>query len=168
MVILAGCGGTAPPTGAGGDFEISWTGVDTGTIAVPGRAEWCAGGRLLEIVGLSGDTGAAIVLYPVDSIEPDSMPVRAPGVQAVRPEATMALRIFGEAAVLGFRGYDGMVLVEESGQGRISGRFEADMRGVREVGEARVEGSFSGIPVRSSNQPCTADTTSILGDTALR
>lgn len=151
----------------GGNFEISWTGADTGAIAVPGRAEWCEEGRLLEIVGLTGDTGVAILLYPIDSLEPDSFPVRAPVGEALRPEARIALRVFGDVAVLGFRGYDGMVQLEESGGGRISGRFEADMSGLNE-GEMQAEGSFSGIPVRPSDLACVADTISVMGDTALR
>jgi hypothetical protein len=168
---LAGCG--AEPAlevaDGGGTFTIDWMGQDTGRFEAPARAEWCEEGRMLEIVSLVGDTGAALALYPRDSLVADSMPVYDPSLGPPgRPAAGVALRVFGQVSVYAGQSRSGWLALEKADRNSVTGHFEAELRGVREPVDATVRGSFRNVPVRPAATPCVPDSSGISSDTALR
>jgi len=153
----------------GGAFTIEWMGQDTGSFEAPARAEWCEEGRMLEIVSLLGDTGAALVVYPRDSLVADSLPVYDPSLGLPgRPAAGVALRVFGQVSIYAGQSRDGWLVLEKAGGNVVSGRFEAGLRGVREQVDAAVRGRFSNVPVTPATTPCVPDSAGISSDTALR
>lgn len=94
-------------------------------------AEWCDVRRALEIRGVSGDTGLGLVLYPVDTIDADSYRIVLPeGADTLAPAAAIALRVFSPNTIQGYQGDSGMVALERSEDGEISGVFEARARSV--------------------------------------
>lgn len=170
-VALVACGAEPPLEVAegGGTFTVEWMGEDTGSFEAPARAEWCEEGRLLEIVSLLGDTGVALVLYPRDSLVADSLPVYDPSLGPPgRPAAGVALRVFGRVSIYAGQSRSGWLALEKAGRNSVSGRFEAELRGVREPVDATVRGSFRNVPVGPATTPCVPDSSGISSDTALR
>lgn len=156
-----------------GQLEARWSGADSGRISAPAAAEWCPQRLLLEIRAIRGDTGLAMVLYPVDTIlSGDSYPVVAPTrADSGRPSASVALRLFAPTAIKGYQGDSGAVLLERSGSGQISGRMAARARSVQGGKPVRLNGKFDRIAVMPQERGCipeppdtasdtTADTTS--------
>ncbi len=171
VMLCAACG--AEPAlevaGGAGTFTVDWMGQDTGSFEAPARAEWCEEGRMLEIVSLLGDTGVAIALYPRDSLMADSLPVYDPSLGPPgRPAAGVALRVFGQVSIYAGQSRSGWLVLEQAGHDRVSGRFAAELRGVRDPVDAAVRGSFRNVPVTPATTPCTPDSTGISSDTALR
>ena len=152
-LVLAGCG-----RGSGGDggprLIVAWTGADTGTMAAPVVAEWCDSLRALEIRGVRGDSGIAMVLYPREAIGADSFPVVAPErADTSRPAAAVGARWFAETSIKGFQADSGDVVLREAGA-RVSGRVRAGMRSVTDGARLELEGTFEGVPVVPAAREC--------------
>lgn len=171
VVLCAACG--AEPAleiaDGGGTFRVDWMAQDTGSFEAPARAEWCEKGKMLEIVSLRGDTGAALAVYPRDSLAADSLPVYDPSLGPPgRPAAGVALRVFGQVSIYAGQSRSGWLVLEKAGGNTVSGRFEAELRGVREPVDGTVRGRFSNVPVTPAIAPCVPDSAGISSDTALR
>jgi hypothetical protein len=110
---------------------------------------------LLEIRGISGDTGIALAIYPKDSVTPGKYRLIDPArAESLPPAAALALRWAAKTAVKGFRGESGSVSVERSGSGALSGRVAAAARSVTDTQSLAIEGSFSGLVIRSQPGKC--------------
>ena len=137
---------------AGGDERaprliVAWTGSDTGKLAARVVAEWCDSLQALEIRGVQGDSGLALLLYPRGALRADSYPVLLPDrADSTRPSAAVAARWFGETSLKGFQGERGAVVLTEGGT-RVSGRVQARMRSINDAARLQLEGTFTGVPV---------------------
>jgi hypothetical protein len=141
-----------------GRLEAQWAGADSGKISAQATAEWCAERLLLEVRAIQGDTGLAMALYPVDSIESDSYPVVDPTrADSVRPSASLGLRLFSQTAVKGYRGDSGAVLLVRSSSGRLSGKVTARVRGVPNGEEVRLSGNFDRVAMLPQERGCVAE-----------
>lgn len=152
LVALAACSRPASSP-AVARLEADWTGSDTGRMAGAARAEWCDTLGVLEIRAAKGDSGIAVAIFPADSVRPDSYPVVMPArADSARPAAGVALRLFAETAIKGFRGDSGSVIIETMGPGGVSGRFAAGVRSVTTPERLTLRGTFHGVrPVRAGN-----------------
>jgi hypothetical protein len=100
-------------------------------MAAPMTAEWCAERRLLEIRGVAGDTGVAVLLYSVDTIDADTYRVVRPeGADTLAPAAAVALRVFTSNTIQGYQGDSGSVALDYGKNGELSGVIEARARSV--------------------------------------
>ena len=148
----AGCrtSGSAP---GGPRLTARWTGADTAEFSARAEAEWCDSLHLLEIRAAGGDTGVGIALYPPDTIEAGTYPIRRPEVAdtTLPPSAAMGLRWFSKAAVLGFQGDSGELTLERRPDGSLAGRFTAAARPLVGNGRLHVTGSFDALrPTRAA------------------
>lgn len=163
LCVTVACNGSSW-SAIGGRLEARWTGADTGKMAAPSSAEWCADRRVLEIRSVQGDTGLAVVLYPLDTIEADTYRVVHPEARdSGAPSAGVALRLFASNAVQGYQGDSGNVVLQ-SKSGALSGTLEARARSVVNGQQLRVSGKFQDIVVAPQSRGCapasadTADT----------
>jgi hypothetical protein len=160
---MAACGKWESPQSQAGRLDAGWTGADSGTISAHAAAEWCADRLLLEIRAIQGETGLAMALYPVDTIVSDSYPVVEPTrADSARPSASVALRLFSQTAIEGYQGDSGMVLLERSSSGRLSGSLTARARSVLKGERIRLRGRFERVAVLPQERGCIpepADTT---------
>ena len=156
--ILTACSGTPPkPTGESGRLEARWTGADTGAMAAPATAEWCDERRALEIRGVQGDTGLALVLYPVDSIEADTYRVVRPdGADTLAPAAGIALRLFQPNSIQGYQGDSGTVVLERAESGELSATLSARARSAVNGQLITLSGSVRGLTVMPQTRGCGA------------
>ncbi|HEY8196730.1 MAG TPA: hypothetical protein VIG04_07115 [Gemmatimonadales bacterium] len=141
-----------------GRLAAQWAGADSGKISAPATAEWCAARLRLEVRAIQGDTGLAVALYPVDSIESDSYPVLDPTrADSVRPSASVGLRLFSQTAVKGYRGDSGAVLLVRLSSGRLSGKVTAWVRGVPNREQVTLSGKFDRVAVLPQERGCVAE-----------
>ncbi|MEP7227943.1 MAG: hypothetical protein ABI785_11315 [Gemmatimonadales bacterium] len=155
LTLLTACDVRESQRAQAGRLEAEWTGADSGKISTPAAAEWCAERRWLEIRAIQGDTGLAMALYPMDSIESDSYPVVDPArADSVRPSASLGLRLFSQTAVKGYRGDSGAVLLVRSRSGRLSGKVTARVRGVPNGEQVRLSGKFDRVAVLPQERGC--------------
>ena len=151
---LAGCDRFSGAGDAGPRLIVAWTGSDTGSMAARVVAEWCDSLRALEIRGVHGDSGLALVLYPRETVRPDSYPVVSPErADSTRPSAAVGARWFAETSIKAFQGDRGEVVVSEAG-GQVSGRVRARMRSVNDGSRLELEGPFEGVPVTPATGEC--------------
>ena len=158
IALAAGCWGSVeePITGR---LEARWTGPDTGQVSAPATAEWCPERRLLEIRAIYGDTGVAMVLYPLDTIDADTYRVVSPaGADSLAPSAAVALRLFSPTAIKGYQGDSGNVVLKRSGSGELSGTLGARSRSVLNGELLRITGEFRDIVVEPQTRGCLPET----------
>jgi hypothetical protein len=164
LTLLTACDARESQHAQAGRLEAEWAGADSGKISTPATAEWCAERLWLEIRAIQGDTGLAVALYPVDSIESDSYPVVDPTrADSVRPSASLGLRVFSQTAVKGYRGDSGAVLLARSSSGQLSGTVTARVRGVPNGEQVRLSSKFDRVAVLPQERGCvpeSPDTTS--------
>lgn len=147
-VLLAGCKGKE--SGAG-TIDVSWIGSDTGRIAAPAVAHWCAGDSTLEIIGIAADSGAALALFPADTVTPGKYPVGSPTRDLTRPRAGVALRRFGENMVLGYYSRSGVVSLDSLDP--FAGTVEATLQNLSSGEQVTLSGGFHGIRL-SADSSC--------------
>jgi hypothetical protein len=103
-------------------LEVRWTGRDTGRLESRAQAFWCPGVARLEIRGVQGDAGAGLVLYArsESSAAPESgaYPVfdPLPDTGTPRPGSAVALRLFTQTLIKGYRGDSGSVALARRGR----------------------------------------------------
>lgn len=170
LSLVAGCNRSANPDDGGGRLEARWTGADSGRLAASTTAEWCGERRALEIRAVQGDTGLAMVLYPLDSVEADTYLVSQPeAADSLAPSAGVALRLFSTNAVQGYQGDSGSVVLEQSKSGELSGRLAVSARSVVNGRQLMLSGKFQGLIVMPQSRGCgpdAADSTEADADSA--
>jgi hypothetical protein len=158
ICVSTACGRSASP-GRSGRVDASWTGADSGRIATRVASEWCPERRLLEIRAIQGDTGLAVVLYPVDTIEPDTYRVVLPeSADTSPPAAAVALRVFSSNAVQGYQGDSGSVVMDRSSSGALSGTVEARLRSAVNGQLLTISGRLRDLVVVPQHRGCGEDT----------
>lgn len=163
--LAAGCWGSVEPPGQSGRLEARWIGPDSGQVSAPATAEWCPDRRLLEIRAAFGDTGFAMVLYPLDTVEADTYRILPPaGADSMAPSASVALRLFSANAIKGYQGDSGNVVVNRSGSGELSGTVDARSRSVLNGELLRITGKFRDLAVVPQTRGCSSDSTDDLSD----
>jgi hypothetical protein len=161
-VLLAGC--NRQETGAG-RIEVSWTGSDTGRIAAPAVAHWCASDSTLEITGIEADSGAALALFPADTVIAGRYPVGSPTRDLTRPRAGVALRRFGENMVLGYYSRSGVVSLDSLDP--YAGTVEATLQNLSSGEQVTLSGGFHGIRL-SADSSCRSRPDSNPPDSGIR
>ncbi len=138
-------------------LEAEWSGQDTAKVSGPATAEWCDSLHLLQIQGFRGDTGVAIVLYPVKQFQAGRFPVAPPAkADSSPPAAAVALRWFAETSIRGFQGDSGVVVVEQTRPGVYAGTFDAKAHSVTDGGRLAIRGSFRELTMRPASRGCTS------------
>lgn len=138
-------------------LDLRWAGptVDSAHVSVPASAEWCDSLRTVQIQGLRGDTGIAILVYPVKEFGPGRFPVVPPArADTAPPAAAVAIRWFAETAVRGFQGDSGAVIVRQDRAGSYTGTFELAAHSVTDPAHITIRGSFRGLTVRPGRREC--------------
>ncbi|HEY8258990.1 MAG TPA: hypothetical protein VIG08_15125 [Gemmatimonadales bacterium] len=157
--LATGCGKPPDTKSEGSVLEALWTVVkgDSARVRGPATAEWCDSLRLVQIQSLRGDTGIAIVLYPVKEFGAGRYPVVPPDrADSVPPAAAVAIRWFAETSIRGFQGDSGEVVVREDRPGAYAGTFTARARSVTDGSRLTLSGSFGGLTVRPGGRRCVA------------
>lgn len=155
LSLAAACRGSAEKAAQTGRLEARWTGSDSGQVSASATAEWCSDRRLFEIRAVHGDTGFAMVLYPVDTIDADTYRVVRPaGADSLAPSAAVALRLFSPTVIKGYQGDSGNVVLKRSGSGELSGTVEARSRSVLNADLVRITGKFRDIVVVPQTRGC--------------
>ncbi len=169
VVLAAGCGGSAKEPGRqSGHLEAHWIGPDTGQLSASATAEWCSVGRRLEIRAISGDTGFAMVLYPLDSIDADTYRVVPPaGADSLAPSAAVALRLFSLNAIKGYQGDSGNVVLKRSSSGELSGTVAARSRSVLNTQVLEIAGDFEDLVVAPQTRGCSPESLADSADAEL-
>jgi len=135
---------------------VAWTGSDTGAMAARVVAEWCDSLRMLEVRGVSGDSGLSIAIYPRAAIQADSYPVLLPDrADSTRPSSAVGARWFAETSIRGYQGDRGAVVLDEA-NARVSGRLQARMRSVNDGGRLDLEATFRGVRVVPATRGCVS------------
>lgn len=158
-VLAAGCSKPSDAKIEGPQLEARWTvvGGDSATVRGPATAEWCDSLRLVQLQTLRGDTGVAIVLYPVKELAAGKFPIVPPDhADSAPPAAALAIRWFEETSIRGFQGDSGEVVVSQDGPGTFAGTFVSRGRSVTEGSHLMLKGSFSGVTVRPGGRGCVA------------
>ncbi|MBA3443589.1 MAG: hypothetical protein H0T58_01870 [Gemmatimonadales bacterium] len=168
--LAAGCNSSVNQDDGAGRLEARWTGADSGRLAASTTAEWCGERRALEIRAVQGDTGLAMVLYPLDSIEADTYLVSQPeAADSLAPSAGVALRLFSTNSVQGYQGDSGSVVLTQSSSGELSGRLAVSARSVVNGRPLTLTGKFQGLVVMPQSRGCgpdAADSTETYADSA--
>jgi hypothetical protein len=158
LFALAAC--RASEASKDGRLEARWTGADTGRLSGGALAEWCDEQRRLEIRTVEGDTGLALAVFPDVVLSPDSYRVVAPGSKdSVAPSARVALRWFGKTAINGFQGDSGILVLERTDSGQLTGRLAARGSSVSNSARVTISGEFQNLAVVPQGRGCTADST---------
>lgn len=167
VVCLAAACGDLPETDLGaGWLEARWTGADTGKLETRTTAEWCGERGLLEIRAIRGDTGVAMVLYPVDTIEAGNYRVVHPDrADTMAPSAGVALRVFATSAIQGYQGDSGMIVLERSESGELSGTLDARVRSVVNGQLLTLTGKLRDLTVVPQTRGCRPETAADSEDT---
>jgi hypothetical protein len=127
-------------------------------ISGPATAEWCGIRKLLEIRAIQGDTGLALALYPADTILAGHYLVIAPPkAESAPPAAAVALRWLTQAAIRGFQGESGSLVLDRSQSGTLSGRLAAGARSVSDTQRVVVTGTFRDLKVRPQTHGCSPE-----------
>ena len=156
LIAAAGCDRLTGGAERAPRLIVAWTGSDTGKLAARVVAEWCDSLQALEIRGVQGDSGLALLLYPRGALQADSYPVRLPDrADSTRPSAAIGARWFGETAIKGYQGERGAVILTEGGT-RVSGRLRARMRSINDRERLQLEGTFAGVPVTPAMRGCVS------------
>ena len=167
--LLAGALGcsSAPRGGAEGHLSVRWTGPDTAAFSSRAVAEWCASLHLLEIRAVAGDSGMGLALYPADTIEPGTYPVRRPDVADTTrpPAASVALRWFSKTTIMGYQADTGRVTVERTPDGSLAGRFTIGARPLVTGARLNATGTFEDLRIVTAPAACAGRPA---GDTAGR
>lgn len=159
IFFVAGCWGSVEEPALTGRLEARWIGPDSGQVSAPATAEWCPDRRMLEIRAVEGDTGFAMVLYPLDTIDPDTYRVvPAAGADSLAPSAAVALRLFSPTAIKGYQGDSGNVVLRRSGSGELSGTVEARSRSVLNGDSLSITGKFRNVAVVPQTRGCLPET----------
>jgi hypothetical protein len=155
LILSAACR-PAPGSDAGpGDFEVGWKGAAEGSISGNGQAVWCGVRRALEIRLVQGDTGVAIALYPTKTLAAGVYRVTDPAkAESLPPSAGVAVRWPTQNLVQGFQGDSGVVQLERSGSGLISGKVTVRARSVVDTQRIRLSGSFQDLTVKPDTRGC--------------
>jgi hypothetical protein len=154
-VSLAACWSSVEEPTLKGRMEARWVGPDTGQVSAPATAEWCPERGLLEIRAIQSDTGIAMVLYPLDTIDADTYRVvPGAGADSLAPSAAVALRLFSPTTIKGYQGDSGNVVLKLSGAGEISGTVEARSRSVLNGERLRITGKFRDLVVEPQIRGC--------------
>jgi hypothetical protein len=154
LACASGCG-IPEQKSTTGSIEAQWTGADTGKMAAPVTAEWCDIRRALEIRGVAGDTGLALVLYPVDTVDADSYRIVLPeGADTAPPSAAIALRVFSTNTIQGYQGDSGTIALERGKDGELSGIIEARARSVVNGQLLTVTGQVRDLTIVSQKRGC--------------
>ena len=158
ICVSSACGRSASPARSG-RVDASWTGADSGRIATRAASEWCPEHRFLEIRAIQGDTGLAVLIYPVDTIEPDTYRVVLPQTADTSPPtAAVALRVFSSNAVQGYQGDSGSVVLDRSSSGALSGTLDARVRSAVNGQLLTISGRLRDLVVVPQHRGCTRDT----------
>jgi hypothetical protein len=148
--VLAGCGKDS--AGITGLLEVQWTGADSGRLEVPAHARWCDSDSALEIAGIQADSGAALALFPSDSLRPGVYPVGVPTGVSARPGARVALRRFGENLILGYYSMSGTVTLDSAAP--LHGSLQATLVGVNTGDQIVVTGRFRNVEIEPGEVTC--------------
>lgn len=133
LLSLAAC-----DRGAG--LTASWTGADTGEVALPLTATSCAADELM-LTAMSGDTGVLLLLKPPAGSGSGQLPVLSPSdFQQTRPAAAITARWLDSTTVSGYRGARGTVQLSSSSPP--AGRFSAVLQRQGDLREVTLEGQF--------------------------
>jgi hypothetical protein len=157
VVALAGLSCTGKPASRGhaGQIDIQWSGSDSGKLSGTATAEWCGVLRLLEIRGVTGDTGFAIAIYPTDTVTAGQYRVMDPALaDSLRPAGAIAFRWVAQASIKGFQGESGSVALLRVPSGGLSGRIAAAARSVSDTQRLTIEGSFEDLPIHPQARGC--------------
>jgi hypothetical protein len=143
-------------------LEARWTGPDSGKISATATAEWCHLRRMLEIRAVQGDTGLALALYPAETLAAGKYRVVDPAkADSVPPAAGVALRWFSQTSIQGLQGDSGIVVLERSRSGELSGSLNAKGHSVVDGRRVSVTGKFRSLTVRPQSRGCSSDTTAV-------
>jgi hypothetical protein len=135
-------------------------------MAADATAEWCDERRALEIRGVQGDTGLALVLYPVDTIETDTYRVVQPdGADTLAPAAGIGLRLFKSNAIQGYQGDSGSVVLERAQSGEVSATLSARARSVVNGQLVALSGSIRDVTVVPQGRGCRPEPAADSADT---
>jgi hypothetical protein len=119
-------------------------------------AEWCGERRALEIRGVQGDTGLAVVLYSLDTIQPDTYRVVPPGgADSLAPSAGVALRVFSNNAIDGYRSDSGTFVLDRERSGELSGSLDARAISVANGRRLSLSGKVQGLTVVAQERGCS-------------
>lgn len=155
ICLLGACGLLSDGSSAEGRLEAHWTGADAGKISGPATAEWCGIRRLLEIRTIQGDTGLALALFPAESVSSGTYRiVDPPKAESLPPAAGVAVRWFAVNAVKGFQGESGMVVLERSKSGKLSGTVAAGARSVADTQRIAITGKFQNLTIQPQTRGC--------------
>jgi hypothetical protein len=156
FLFLAGSCRTPPRDDyKGGHLEAQWSGPARGRISGPAAAEWCSSRRRLEIRTVQGDTGIALVIYPAETIVAGQYRVVDPvKAESLPPAAAIALRWLTQTMVQGFQGDSGVIALERSPAGLLSGRIRVGARSVVDAQKVSVTGTFQDLTVRPQPRGC--------------
>jgi hypothetical protein len=153
--MVAACGQAPLPETGPGHFEVRWKGAGEGGVSGTALATWCAVRRVLEIRLVQGDTGIALALYPTKAPSAGVYRVTDPArAESLPPAAGVAVRWPTQSLVQGFQGDSGVVQLEESGSGLLSGRVSARARSVVDTQRIRLSGDFRDLTVRPDTRGC--------------
>jgi hypothetical protein len=158
-VVLGGLGCNRPPASRNeaGHIEVHWTGSERGGLSAPAIAEWCSVLRHLEIRGVRGDTGFAILVHPVDTIAATHYKVMDPTrAESLPPAAAVALRWVALTSIKGFQGESGSVILRRATSGEWSGQLTAALRSVSDTQRLAVDGNFKDLRFRPQARGCTS------------
>jgi hypothetical protein len=157
LVLAISCRIAPENSGKRQYLDVRWTGAGRGKITGPATAEWCSPRRLLEIRTVQGDTGIALALYPAETIATGKYRVVDPAkAESLPPAAGVALRWLTQTTVQGFQGDSGVVDLERSASGLLSGRFRIRARSVVDTQRVNVTGTFEDLAVRPESRGCVA------------
>jgi hypothetical protein len=158
LLFLAASCRTPPEDGErGGRLEAQWSGPARGRISGPATAEWCSSRRRLEIRTVQGDTGIALAIYPAETVVAGKYRVVDPvKAESLPPAAGIALRWLTQTAVQGFQGDSGVIALERSPAGLLSGRIGVGARSVVDTQKVSVTGTFQDLTVRPQPRGCVA------------
>ncbi|MDX2192009.1 MAG: hypothetical protein NW201_01560 [Gemmatimonadales bacterium] len=152
--VAAACAGAAPadrvPPPPGGTVTARWTGADSGRVVAAGEMRWCGALRRADLFASAGDTAIGVALFLVDSLRADSFgvvkPDSLPG-DTTRPSARAALRVAKPNVVDQYKGFDGLLVLEEAGPREARGRLQAALGAATQGGPVRLEATFR-VPLR--------------------
>lgn len=146
------------PTLGPGQLGAEWAGGPApGRAVVPARAALCVETGLVELIGVRGDTGIGLALFPADSAEvrPQSFPV-TPGQAGTtaRPRANLALRWFDVATMQVFEGASGRVELDTVTRRGLTGTLQAGLRAVGRSDTLTLRARFRDVPLTVEPPGC--------------
>jgi len=157
LASLAGCTGAA---GHEGQINASWKGSakTSGALKTAATANWCAAGHLLEVMGIAGDSGIAVLMYPADGVKSGTFSVIDPLHEPVHTgAAAVAARWPDGEQVIGYRGVKGSATLKVEA-GIISGSVTSTM--LRPGGQpdtVTFDATFSALEADSGVGACPPD-----------